>query len=100
MSLYASLQRSGYAEPVLWLDARAEILRKEGVPVQCIDAIRDASYDFVLVAIIRSSSVLAICRDLLATGVPSEKIRCLERAYVVSERAWKAYGMDQQRSSQ
>ena len=88
------LQMSGYAKPVLWLDARAEALQKEGLPVYSMGSLSHASYDVVVVAILRSSTVRAVCRSLRTAGVPEEKICILNKSMVLDEHAWKAYGMN------
>lgn len=89
------LQQSRYAEPVLWLDARAEALQEEGLPVYGMDALSRVSYDVVLVAILRSSTAQAVCHNLQDAGVPEKKICTVNPSVVTSERVWKAYGMDE-----
>lgn len=94
-SCYRFLRTSGYAEPVLWLDRRAQALQEEGLPVSGMEALSNTSYDLILVTIMRSSIAKAVYGDLQAAGVPSEKICVLDKTIVTSELAWKAYGMNE-----
>lgn len=90
-ALHAWLQENAYGAEILWLDARAAALQKEGVPVRSPEAIKEAKYDYVLIAIIKQSTVHVICRTLIALGVPQEKLKCLDISLVTSGEAWKAY---------
>ena len=94
-ALHESLGRTHFAEPVLWLDARAATLREAGWQVASLaEAGEWPEFDFMLVAVMNRSVAASVRRDLLRAGVDEEKILCLNEAELTSEPVWRMFGLE------
>ena len=92
---YTFIQKSQSMKLILWLDARAEVLRQQGAPVNSLEEIRIwPECDVVLVAVMKKSTAGHICQDLIRAGIAEDKIQCVDERNVVSYAAWKAFGME------
>ena len=98
-ALHDFLTESHFAEVVLWLDARAEQLRKSGYEIKALQEVEKwPDYDCVVVPIMNREAVKAVCRDLLAVGIEAGRIRYLNEKYVNSSDVWRMFGMENDRS--
>ena len=98
-ALHDFLTESRFAEVVLWLDARAEQLRKAGYEIKALQEVEKwPDYDCVVVPIMNREVVKAVCRNLLAAGIEDGCIRYLDEKYVNSADAWQMFGMENERS--
>jgi len=96
MACYRAMTSSRAAEVVLWLDARAVSLRQQGWKVCSLSEMEawPTSYDFVLVALLKTSTASRVCCDLVAAGVPEDKIRCLDKMKATSDASWKLFQIE------
>lgn len=94
-ALHDFLTESRFAEVVLWLDARAEQLRKSGYEIKALQEVEKwPDYDCVVVPIMNREVVKVVCRELTAAGVGAECIRYLDEECVGSADVWRMFDME------
>ena len=94
-ALHEFLSESGFAEVILWLDARATSLRDEGYEVKTVQEVQSwPEYDFVIIPIMNKNIVKAVVKDLTKSGIVQERIRYLDEEYVKSEEVWQSFEME------
>lgn len=94
-ALHDFLACTSFATCVLWLDARAALLRDEGMEVASLQEVSAwPEHDYILVPIMNAHTAGAVRRDLLASGAEPDKIRCLEEAFVSSDEVWEMFEME------
>lgn len=94
-SFHDFLQESNFAKEVLWLDARAEQLRKAGYAVNSLEEVRSwPAHDLVVIAIINKAIALTVARELAAKGIAAEHIKVLDEEYVKSKEVWQLFEME------
>lgn len=94
-ALHDFLKFTSFASCVLWLDARAAMLREDGMEVFSLQEISALPrHDYLLVPIMNLRTVEAVKRDLLAAGAEQNKIRCLDGTFIGSEEVWEMFGME------
>ena len=95
IAMHNYVVRKNFAEVVLWLDARAAILREEGLNVKSLGEVESwPDFDYVLVAVINRKITDCIMQELLASGVPKGKIGRLSESFATSENVWNAFKME------
>lgn len=94
-ALHDFLACTSFATCVLWLDARAALLRDEGMEVASLQEVSAwPEHDYILVPIMNAHTAGAVRRDLLASGAEPDKIRCIEEAFVSSDEVWEMFEME------
>lgn len=68
------LKLTNYCQIAAWTDKRAELYRKQNLPVVDINEIVNCTYDYVLVAVYQEKVAEEIREELKRYGVESEKI--------------------------
>lgn len=95
-ALHGFLDSTCLANCVLWLDARAEELRQDGLQVVSLqEVLAWPKYDYLLISIMNSRISKAVKRDLLKAGLKPDKIKCLDETFVTSEEVWQMFGMEE-----
>ena len=94
-ALHDFLEHTSFVNCVLWLDARAALLRDEGLEVVSLQEISVwPEHDYILIPIMNLRTAEAVRRDLLIAGAEPDKIQCLDEAYVTSQEVWDLLGME------
>ena len=94
-ALHDFLEYTSFASCILWLDARAALLRDEGLEVFSLHEISALPrHDYLLIPIMNLRTAEAVSKDLLAAGAEQNKIRCLDESFVTGEKVWEMFGME------
>ncbi|MBO6293341.1 MAG: glycosyltransferase [Selenomonas sp.] len=94
-ALHDFLEYTSFASCILWLDARAALLRDEGLEVFSLQEISALPrHDYLLIPIMNSHTVEVVRRDLLTMGAEQNKIRCLDETFIASDEVWEIFGME------
>ena len=72
---YRQAMQDGYVKIVGIVDRDAANIHVAGIPVQTIDQLRNMSFDYVLITMNRPPVAESGKRDILALGIPEEKIK-------------------------
>ena len=73
-SYYRALERTGYAELVMWVDKAYAQLQRCGFPVMPIEKIYESKYDYLLIAIEDECVAEQIMQYLISCGTDAKKI--------------------------
>lgn len=89
------LRRTGFAECVLWLDARAAELRALGLEVYSLAEVTAwPRHDFLLVPLMKASTAAKVKEDLVGAGAEEHRIRLPDEQYVTGTQVWSLFGME------
>lgn len=84
-SLVGYLARSENYEVVLWVDRNQERYAVPGYTINSIDNIFKVTYDYVVVAMLRTDVAEKIKKDLMRKGISEEKIATMQVEAVTEE---------------
>lgn len=71
---YRQFQNTKDCHVTLWVDREFEKYRADGLPVDDPATLLDGGWDHVVIAVLRQETAESIRRDLVAMGIPEEKI--------------------------
>lgn len=63
-----------------WSDLHYEAYQKQGMDVVCIDRLHQTDFDFLVIAILNETLAEKIKEDLVAIGIPEEKIDWVKKS--------------------